>query len=124
MNIVELRNVIMPIRMITGWAAEWCCLEASVDSSGRIVEFNDSEDIVWFRHLHQHWHIDAGFYHGANNGKGMFIVHFLVGDLEKLHKVGISWDKAIVTSFQTEDPLCMIECIENWMMHPPVSHAK
>lgn len=99
-----------PIRMITGWSAEWCVLCAVLDNKGNIVEFNDSEDILWFRHNRMPWSIDAGWY------RDRFVVYFLVGEPSDT----VSWDSCIVARKETQTPLEMIQCVEQWMSIPPI----
>lgn len=104
-----------PIKMVTGWAAEWCNLYAAFDDNGIVTDFNDSEDILLFGHLRHQWHIDAGFY--SNYGpNGTYVVKFLVGELSS----GDAWNNGAVANFETEDPILMISCVENWMENPPV----
>lgn len=101
-----------PIRMITGWSAEWCELSAVLNDDGNIVEFNNSEDIVWFKHNRCDWHIDGGFY------RDTYVVYFLVGlDTEKEK----DWDDCIVAKETIKTPLEMIQCVERWMVSPPKS---
>lgn len=104
----------LPIRMITGWEAKWCALFAVLDEQRKIVEFNDSEDIVWFKHNRMPWHIDAGCY---GNNDPVYRVVFLIGDLESEE---VDWKEHIVASRIMKDPEEMIRCIEEWMSIPPI----
>ena len=105
----EKQWINMPIRMVSGWASEWCVLCAVLDDDGNIVEFNDSEDILWFRHLREPFSIDAGWY------RDRFVVHFL----DEKPSDMITWDQAVCATREVQTAEEMIALVEQWMVKPP-----
>lgn len=99
----------IPIRMITGWAANWCVLCAVLDDDGNIVEFNDSEDIIWFTHLREPFTIDAGWF------QDRFIIVFL----NEIPNDMSPWDQCICARKEVKTAEEMIAAVEEWMVNPP-----
>lgn len=126
---------VVPIKMFTGWSANWCNLFAVFDENRNIVQFNDSEDIVWFTHLREPWTIDAGFYQGdklyststydgSNRFGGDFVIRFLViteKDKELMDAGAKDWCDCIVKEEWFREPMAMVQQLEKWMETPPIS---
>jgi hypothetical protein len=113
------KETLLPLRIPTGWSVGWNGLFVTYDEDGKIVDHNDSEDILWLRNERFKWDIDVGWYHYSKKFRVVFLTDEHGWDSPRKNSDGTTYFGQAM--FDTADINEVVQKVEEWLMSPPVS---